>query len=682
MATAFTIAGVDKLALLQNAWQITKIINGRNTMSCRVVSQDGSYRPTVNAEVAFEHDSVTFGGFIHDVDEAAWNGVGGSGLAFDVELVDYSSLPDRRQVEITIPGGSTVKQALQQIVEFVTDFGVTLSGAQVDGPTLEEDVVIEVGPLTGVLDKLSTITAGLGINYIWDIDDSKVLRMFEAGTTNFSFAGGVKFALGDVTVNRSSGESANHVTVWYTQAARAAYVYFSTLDNHTDDNMSDTETATVDGRVYTFQATLTNVDGHVLIGATAEDTLTNLVAAITRGAGNGTTYAEATVVHGTVRAYMEREYLMTVEALVAGVAGNSISVSTTCADAFWTVGGTSASPTLQFGADEALTGRAVAQYRVAITSNSAANPTVLTTAVPHRFESGDTIDIASVAASTPTINGVRVATRTGASTLTVPVNVTVPGTGGTAQFNAASLRERVYKHPEIRHEATAQALADGYLERCMASHQTVSYTTRMGSGITPGQTQTWTEASRGIDGQFLVTDVVIKCDGKVVTYDIALSESTVIPTSPLDIFREWSRTSSSSLESATRSSTSALAAASAPNTPFPLGGSAGESVMMAPTPGWLPSVNYLSYFPRVSFTALVRVWQWVRPGGTTVESRLRNVTDSTTVGQSAAGSDTSRPASAVVFYAALEAGKEYRLEVLGGSADVDVFNLGTLEAAG
>ena len=71
------------------------------------------------------------------------------------------------------------------------------------------------------------------------------------------------------------------------------------------------------------------------------------------------------------------------------------------------------------------------QRVIPITSNSIANPTVVTTAVPHGLTSGDIILIAGVITSDPTINGQRTATVTGLSTFTVPVNVTTGGTGGT-----------------------------------------------------------------------------------------------------------------------------------------------------------------------------------------------------------------------------------------------------------
>lgn len=68
-------------------------------------------------------------------------------------------------------------------------------------------------------------------------------------------------------------------------------------------NAGNTETVTVGTKVYTFQTTLTNVDGNVLIGATAAASIQNLVNAINLGPGAGTAYAAATVAQPeTIRA--------------------------------------------------------------------------------------------------------------------------------------------------------------------------------------------------------------------------------------------------------------------------------------------------------------------------------------------------------------------------------------------
>jgi hypothetical protein len=70
------------------------------------------------------------------------------------------------------------------------------------------------------------------------------------------------------------------------------------------------------------------------------------------------------------------------------------------------------------------------QTVIPITSNSIANPSVVTTTVPHGLTTGDIILISGVSTSSPTINGQRAVTVISTTTFSVPVNVTVAGTGG------------------------------------------------------------------------------------------------------------------------------------------------------------------------------------------------------------------------------------------------------------
>lgn len=69
---------------------------------------------------------------------------------------------------------------------------------------------------------------------------------------------------------------------------------------------------------------------------------------------------------------------------------------------------------------------------IPVVSTSAANPTVVTTSFAHNLKSGQTIYLFYHTGSTPAINSATpyVVTVTSATTFTIPVNVTVGGTGG------------------------------------------------------------------------------------------------------------------------------------------------------------------------------------------------------------------------------------------------------------
>lgn len=97
----------------------------------------------------------------------------------------------------------------------------------------------------------------------------------------------------------------------------------------------DTQTITVGGKVYTTQTTLTNVDGNVLIGASASATLDNLKAAINLGAGAGTTYAAAMTINPDVTATTKTATTLKVVAKVSGTVGNALPSTETQTNFSW-----------------------------------------------------------------------------------------------------------------------------------------------------------------------------------------------------------------------------------------------------------------------------------------------------------------------------------------------------------
>jgi hypothetical protein len=76
-------------------------------------------------------------------------------------------------------------------------------------------------------------------------------------------------------------------------------------------------------------------------------------------------------------------------------------------------------------------GTGVAGANKAITSSSVANPSIITTAA-HSFVSGDFVSISGHSGATPNINGTYAVTVLSSTTFSIPVNVTVGGTGGNA----------------------------------------------------------------------------------------------------------------------------------------------------------------------------------------------------------------------------------------------------------
>jgi hypothetical protein len=100
-------------------------------------------------------------------------------------------------------------------------------------------------------------------------------------------------------------------------------------------NFGNTETVTLGTKTYTFQTVLTNVDGNVLIGAAASESLDNLIAAINLAAGAGTLYAAATTANTLAFAEAGAGDTLVATAKVGGTGGNSVATTETAANASW-----------------------------------------------------------------------------------------------------------------------------------------------------------------------------------------------------------------------------------------------------------------------------------------------------------------------------------------------------------
>lgn len=100
-------------------------------------------------------------------------------------------------------------------------------------------------------------------------------------------------------------------------------------------NAANAETVTIGAKTYTFQTVLTNVDGNVLIGATASDSIDNLIAAINLGAGSGSLYAAATSANVDVTAAAGAGDTMDVDSLLGGTQYNSVVTTEGLANGAW-----------------------------------------------------------------------------------------------------------------------------------------------------------------------------------------------------------------------------------------------------------------------------------------------------------------------------------------------------------
>ncbi len=330
---AFTIGGV-KQNLLPN-WRISEQINGRNVMSFAVNSLDGSYRPAARATTIFtDGTDRLFGGNIFDPSERGLGGYGVTPITNSASAIDFSALPDRREVALTIPAGSTYKDAMIQIVALLAPYGGALDPAQADGDTFDEDVVLEVAKVTDHLNKLSVMTG-----WAWQGDYYKVFRLFEPGSipAPFNIAAGDGNVDGDIETKTSTQNYGNYITVMFTTPAVAAYAFFILTVNATDG-----EQLTVGSEVYPLKNTPVDPND-IQIGATIADTIDNII---------GKIYPA----HAEVVAFEQASDTVRVTAKEAGASGNGIQVATTCVNGSWFTEGGGAVSHLNLGSDDLLTG--------------------------------------------------------------------------------------------------------------------------------------------------------------------------------------------------------------------------------------------------------------------------------------------------------------------------------------
>lgn len=109
-------------------------------------------------------------------------------------------------------------------------------------------------------------------------------------------------------------------------------------------NPLDTETVVMDAVTYKFVTALAAAND-VLIGATADDSLDNLVAAVNAAAGEGVTYGTGTVQNATIIASDLPNAQILATARTPGSAGNALATTTTVTGGSW------AGATLADGAD-------------------------------------------------------------------------------------------------------------------------------------------------------------------------------------------------------------------------------------------------------------------------------------------------------------------------------------------
>lgn len=449
MALALLIEGATKRPL--PGWTITEAIGNRSVFSFSILVDYVADVPVTGDEVLFTEGGVRiFGG---TVDTPAVSGVNNEltgTMLVQISCTDFNALADTRYVQLDLDA-MTLKAVLQAAYTagyFPT--GVLLDPAQVAGPTLPNLSFRDYEDRCMFSNFLNEICAlDPTDKYIWNIDYYKYLKAFlpTSNPAPVNIVDGDGNLIGDLRVEPSSLNYANRIILLFDaiDAPVSAWGFLQTTANFVDGDK-----VKVGGNTYTFKNSVGTTANQVKVGATAKDSLTNLVAAMNLGAGSGTLYGSETTLNESAYSYLgnigETDANMAAKAHEPGAGGNSIAVESVHSDdspntgAVWIWEGGILLTTLQGGEDE----RTLIKYVEASSPAYLLNP-----------------------------------------------------------------RERTIKVPGLTDPVVAQRLCDNALQLALNIPNKVSYTT-FATGLHPGQYQLIQNAKRGVNAYFLITDVTIR----------------------------------------------------------------------------------------------------------------------------------------------------------------------------
>jgi hypothetical protein len=434
---------------LLETFQISKSLNAIDTLYAEFDSDGESpiFRPIPDDEVRYIEDGAAlFGGYAMGVKESRLGGEGEEAtdnLVVGLDASDNNVIARWKRVHGDRPAES-LKDRAAWLFAFASGYGVTFDTGMDTGPTVPTRSYVYTA-LQEALAEQVTLTAEAGDPYYWRIDADKLAWFYQVGTESapFDLIEGDTRLLGDITVDEQRTDTyANYVIVLGSAAAVASHGFLGTTGN-----FSNLEEIVLGGTTYVFQTVLTNVAGHVLIGATELDSLNNWIAAVQGDpGGSGTAYAAATVANASATAYLfdpGNKNDVKAEALTPGAAGNSIVCTTTGVNAEWHGEGDIPIGSLQLGSDIAPGGL----VGIADGQGSPADPTKL------REYKEDAFDLLT--------------------------------------------------------QAEVDARAAALLVEKMAGQKTIHWMT-FETGFEPGQVHHVTSSKRNIDGDFLITDVLIR----------------------------------------------------------------------------------------------------------------------------------------------------------------------------
>jgi hypothetical protein len=219
--------------------------------------------------------------------------------------------------------------------------------------------------------------------------------------------------------------------------------------------------------------------------------------------------------------------------------------------------------------------------------------------------------------------------------------------------------------------AAAQEIADATLARLNQDPRDFTIPTHV-DGFEPSQALTINSTYRSFVGTAIITSVSIALvSGTWTDYIVKATESATPTRAPIDKWREMtSGGSSTSLVVVSGGGSS-----SAPSSPFPLGGSRSQPLELG-TAAWFAAPEYQRFEAPVTGTVKVMVDLWAMEAGVSCTARLYCLTDSAPLAPTSSAVTSTTP-TATSFTVAVEAGKDYCLQLLASTNAKAVFGMAT-----
>lgn len=232
---SLTINGVERDNLLASC--SLRLTNGNvSTLDFAVDSEDASYRPEIDDVVIFsENGTARFKGAITSAYEEAHGGPALDSIVTRCSAASQEVVLTYRFVTITIPAGSTLKDALELIdadaEAYFSGYGLTIAAGQANGPTFAADVVFTDTRLDEVIRKLAEISG-----YIPEVSADDEIEMYAPGSRSApgNLTAGASDAVhqvGDVKIEPTKNDTyINRIKLKITGAGPATHSETITFD--------------------------------------------------------------------------------------------------------------------------------------------------------------------------------------------------------------------------------------------------------------------------------------------------------------------------------------------------------------------------------------------------------------------------------------------------------------------